>query len=462
MKYVIVISCFIILLLPFHSHCQNENSVEGDRQALMDLYEATGGSGWSNDSGWGSGNPSGNWHGITVNSQGRVIRVDLSDNNLAGSLPESIGNLTQVRYLNVKENRLTGTIPSSIGNMSSLRSLYLNGRPGDFTLQEAKHPGKAPGGTGADKRTNNFTGQLPVSIGELDNLEWLELNGTGKIGEGLEGAIPESFGNLRNLRGLLLDHNRLDRFPKSLGNLTNLVHLALGHQGRDADGDYHLLEDHGFPQWIGKLTKLKYLWMSDNEGIGGQLPDMSGLHDLEIFLADRNKLTGEIPSYFTDGTMPNINMIGFAWNNFSGTLPEVREPNNLKMFTADGNNLTGQIPDSWGSDAARRLINFGLGWNNLEGKIPDLSHMGRMRYLRANDNNFTGSVPMVDTRNKKLQFIHLQNNQLSEQIPPELAEIGNLPKFRELNVSGNLFSESDLQQFITILRAKGTLDIFKY
>jgi Leucine-rich repeat (LRR) protein len=459
---------FLISILFFFTTTSDtidyQNSVEGDRRALMDLYEATDGSSWSNDSGWGSGNPDDYWYGIKVNSEGRVSRVDLSDNNLAGSLPESIGNLTQVRYFNVKGNRLRGSIPSSIGNMTSLRSLYLNGRPGDFSIQEPKHPGKAPGGTGADKRTNNFSGQLPESIGALRNLEWLELNGTGKIGEGLEGAIPESFGNLRNLKGLLLDHNRLEQFPKSLGNLRNLVHLALGHQGRDVEGDYHLLEGHGFPQWIGKLKKLKYLWMSDNEGVGGQLPNMSGLYDLEIFMVSRNKLTGQIPSYFTDGTMPKINMIGFAWNNFSGPLPEVREPNNLKMFTADGNNLTGHIPDSWGSDAARRMINFSLGWNELEGQIPNLSHMHQLRYFRGNNNNFIGPVPMVDSLNKKLNFLHFQNNNLSGRVPPELANIADLPRIgkEDLNISNNNFSKNDIQPLIDAFAKVGKLEVLKY
>lgn len=462
MKYLIAITCFIIFLLPFHSYGQHENSIEGDRQALMNLYDATGGSDWSNNSGWGSGNPDNSWHGVEVDGSGRVVRLDLQDNGLEGQLPESIGNLTQLKYINVKQNYLSGELPSSIGNMKSLTHLFLNGRIKEINTDYAQHPGKAPGGTGANERTNNFTGHLPESIGELTNLQWLELNGTGKVGEGLEGAIPESFGNLKNLKGLHLDHNRLDRLPESLGNLTNLVHLALGHQGRDIDGDYHLLEGHGFPQWIGKLTKLRYLWMGNNEGIGGHLPDMSTLTELEIFLADRNKLTGEIPSYFTDGTMPNINMVGLAWNNFSGTMPEIGEPNNLKMFTIDGNDITGSVPDSWGSDVAGKLINFGLGWNELEGEIPDLSYMSRLRYVRANDNNLTGTVPMVDTDNEKLQFIHLQNNCLSGEIPYQLAQVGKLPKFRELNVSGNQFSEIDLQPIVTSLKGIGKLDIIKY
>jgi Leucine-rich repeat (LRR) protein len=460
LKLIFVVSSGVFFLTSFFP----ANSVEGDRQALMDLYEATGGSSWSNHSGWGRGNPDGSWHGVEVNSQGRVVRLNLRANGLNGQLPESIGNLSRVRYFNVKQNTLSGSIPSSIGQMSSLTHLLLNGRKADMNTVDPLHPGKPPGGSWADERSNNFTGTLPASIGELSNLQWLELNGTGKVGEGLEGAIPESFGNLKNLKGLLLVHNRLDKIPESLGNLTDLMHLGLGFQGRDINGDYLLLKGHGFPQWIGKLAKLKFLWMENNEGIGGKLPDMSGLHDLEIFLADRNKLTGEIPSYFTDGTMPNINMLQFAWNNFRGQMPEIREPNNLAAFTIEGNGITGQIPDSWGTDAASSMINFGLGWNEMEGEIPDLSHMGRLRYMRANDNNFTGKVPMVDTSNEKLNFLHFQNNQMSGEVSAELAKIADLPRIGsgDLRVDNNNFSASDLESLINALKADGNLHILSY
>ncbi|MDR8390253.1 fibronectin type III domain-containing protein, partial [Aliifodinibius sp. S!AR15-10] len=145
-------------------------SVAGDRQALMDLYNATDGDGWKNNSGWGSGDPSDSWHGVKVDANGRVVRLDLWKNGLEGTLPASIGNLTKLTYLNVKGNRLTGDIPSEIGNMTSLEWLILSGRnhlqngnpvkepPQD--LNEPYHPGKY------NSATNDFT-ILPSTIGDL-------------------------------------------------------------------------------------------------------------------------------------------------------------------------------------------------------------------------------------------------------------------------------------------------------
>ncbi|HYW35268.1 MAG TPA: hypothetical protein VE868_07675, partial [Balneolaceae bacterium] len=67
--------CFLVLIIgpPVDAAIgQNTDSVSADRQALMDLYKATNGSGWSHHSGWGTGEPMGSWYGIKTNSRGRV------------------------------------------------------------------------------------------------------------------------------------------------------------------------------------------------------------------------------------------------------------------------------------------------------------------------------------------------------------------------------------------------------
>ena len=443
-----------MLLLTLHSATFNSdyaNSVEGDRQALMDLYETTGGDSWSNHSGWGSGNPSGNWHGINVNSQGRVIRIDLSGNNLSGSLPESLGNLSKVTYFNVKQNRLSGELPwAGIGNMSSLRYLLLNGRTVDPRPDETyHHPGKDLSGSYSDERTNDFTGTMGAEVGRLSNLIHLELTGVNSDHVGLTGPIPPEIGNLRNLEGLFLSYNSFDSLPPSMGNLTNLYQFDIIESQMGGE----------LPAWIANWTKLKSLLIEDNK-FTGSIPDLSNLSNLEAFIAKRNAFTGQIPEYFFDGTMPEINMVDLGFNELSGSLPEFGKPNNLKALQVDGNQLTGTIPASVSNIG--NIKNFGLGWNQLEGEIPDLSHMHQLRYLRANDNNFTGDPPMVDTTNEDLQFLDLQNNQMSNKVTSDLAKVGNLPKFRELDLRNNPFSNADLEPLIDALEDDGNLDVLNY
>ncbi|GMP92393.1 hypothetical protein CsSME_00042638 [Camellia sinensis var. sinensis] len=52
--------------------------------------------------------------------------IDVSSNQLTGTIPFQKGDLRNIRVLNVSNNLLTGHIPSSLGNMSELESLDLS------------------------------------------------------------------------------------------------------------------------------------------------------------------------------------------------------------------------------------------------------------------------------------------------------------------------------------------------
>jgi len=51
--------------------------------------------------------------------------LNLSCNQLTGSIPPEIGNLTNLKYLYLDDNELTGSIPSEIGNLTNLTGFYL-------------------------------------------------------------------------------------------------------------------------------------------------------------------------------------------------------------------------------------------------------------------------------------------------------------------------------------------------
>ncbi|XP_017239966.1 receptor-like protein 35 [Daucus carota subsp. sativus] len=52
--------------------------------------------------------------------------VDLSRNKFEGEIPEYIGNLKSLRYLNLSHNHVSGHIPSTLGKLSMLESLDLS------------------------------------------------------------------------------------------------------------------------------------------------------------------------------------------------------------------------------------------------------------------------------------------------------------------------------------------------
>ena len=164
-----------------------------DRDVLIALYDATNGDNWTNNTNWCTNAPLSEWYGVTLDySQERVQYIHLSYNNLVGSIPEEIGNLTELYTLDLSGNTLTGEIPSSIGNMHILGYLYLN--------------------------NNQLTGSIPQEIGNLSDLRACYI-----YENQLMGNIPSEFGNLINLEYCYLFGNQLTgEVPETLSRLTKL------------------------------------------------------------------------------------------------------------------------------------------------------------------------------------------------------------------------------------------------
>jgi hypothetical protein len=106
-----------------------------DSLALVTLFNSTEGSNWTNKTNWLSSQPISTWYGVTVGSKGikddfndttSVIKLDLSDNNLSGTIPKEIGNMTALETLNLDNNHLIGAIPEAINNLSFLQTLELS------------------------------------------------------------------------------------------------------------------------------------------------------------------------------------------------------------------------------------------------------------------------------------------------------------------------------------------------
>ena len=169
-----------------------------DRAVLIALYHSTGGANWVANANWLSDRPIGEWHGVTTDSNGRVVWLELGGNQLTGEIPPELGGLSNLTGLVLYGNGLTGEIPPELGRLSNLTRLDL----GD----------------------NQLAGEIPPELGRLSNLRELGLGFNQLTGE-----IPPELGRLSNLTSLTFDGNGLTgEIPPELGGLSNLNHLVLG------------------------------------------------------------------------------------------------------------------------------------------------------------------------------------------------------------------------------------------
>ena len=206
------------------SSCAPEDSPE-DRKALVELYNALDGENWTNNANWLTERPIREWYGVTNDAGGRVTRLLLDSNGLAGKIPKDLGSLSNLKRLELGNNQLTGEIPRELGNLSDLETLQLGNSPpiGGLSGGIPKELGNLSKLEVLNLRFNQLTGEIPAELGNLTNLEILAL-----MANRLTGEIPTELGNLSNLRTLELNYNRLTgEIPTELGNLSNLNTLML-------------------------------------------------------------------------------------------------------------------------------------------------------------------------------------------------------------------------------------------
>ncbi|XP_027181617.1 LRR receptor-like serine/threonine-protein kinase GSO1 [Coffea eugenioides] len=175
-----------------------------------------------------------------------LVSLDLSGNNFLenlsrlrrlrsleifrhGKIPEVMGDLQNLRVLNLQYNPLTGSIPSIIFNISALEIIVLSGNnlPGNLPPDMCND---LPSLTGLYLTSNKFNGQLPSNLTACSVIQLLSLSSNE-----FSGQIPTEYGALKKLEGLYLARNSLIGFcaesvaPVSLRTTVAGISLFLGH-----------------------------------------------------------------------------------------------------------------------------------------------------------------------------------------------------------------------------------------
>ena len=373
---------------------------EPDRAVLEMLHEATGGPGWTDSEGWLGGPILDDWHGVRVDSLGRVVALALDGNGLSGRLPPRLGALERMTELGVGGNPdLTGRLPSSLTRLS-LQTFDYAGTglcaPVEASFRDWLGTIPSHNGSGVECVPMSDRTILEALYKATDGPNWandenwltdappgdwygVDTDASGRVVRlrlrGLTGSLPPELGGLARLERLDLGANALTGpIPPELGDLADLEELNLGTNSLTGP----------IPPELGNLASLRAVYFDRNNLTGPIPPELGGLANLTRLYLYRNDLSGPIPPEL--GDLANLTRLYLNHNELSGPIPpELGGLTDLTRLVLDHNRLSGPIPPELGDLA--NLTRLHLNENDLSGPVPpELVRLTRLERLNFNDN----------------------------------------------------------------------------
>ncbi|MHA1340441.1 MAG: leucine-rich repeat domain-containing protein [Promethearchaeota archaeon] len=303
----------------------------------------------------------------------KLSELDLSNKDII-SLPEIIGNFSELKKLNLNHNHLK-EIPESIGKISELQELNLS---------------------------YNQLESLPESIGNLINLHNFDL-GNNKLK-----SLPESIGNLEELRELDISNNKFESapdniitnlhaesLPNSCNNLKKLESLNLGENNLGT-----------IPLVVFNLTKLKELKIYKNklQSIPKRIGDLKFLNVLSLW----GNAIKEIPK--TIGKLTELRKLDLYENKITSIPKEIGYLVKLERLDLSNNQLN-SLPESFSN--LTNLIELNIGNNKLESLPSSIGNLKNLKFLYLEYNRIL-KLPETIINLKNIQVLDIKGIKLDE------------------------------------------------
>ncbi|XP_026400402.1 probable leucine-rich repeat receptor-like protein kinase At5g63930 [Papaver somniferum] len=283
-------------------------------------------------------------------------RLDLSNNNLMGSIPSCLFKHQTLDCLDLSQNNLQGTLPK-VFHFNEDKFIHSN-------LAQNKLQGSLPLPSKKtihfDLSQNHFSGSISFEVGErLSKSRYASLSSNQ-----LSGTIPLSFCTNNGfemssctIQSLNLSNNTLNgRIPSSLGNCSSLFSLHLGmnnlignapNELEQAPIQYLMLNENFlegiFPEFIQRFEMLTVLTLGNNNYEGSVPTFVGSFKYLRILSLRSNRFNGSIPKEISH--LGRLQILDLSMNNLSGSIP--KRLGNLKMLTSRPNSSTADFGGGW-------------------------------------------------------------------------------------------------------------------
>ncbi|KAM3317347.1 hypothetical protein ACQJBY_035156 [Aegilops geniculata] len=342
--------------------------------------------------------------------------LDLSCNGFHKiQIPEFMGSLHQLRYLDLSKSLFIGRIPPQLGNLSNLQYLNLDNSylcPFCTYSKDITWLSRLTSLEHLDMTHVNLSTTVhwvPV-VNMLPTLKVLRLPFCGL------GISPDSLllSNLTSLETLDLSENNFRKRsrPNWFWDVSSLKHLNIS--ANDFYGP--------FPDEIGNMTSIVELGLSNNNLVGMIPSSMKNLCNLELLGFPYNNINGSIQELFNrlpSCSQNKLQQLDASYCNLTGSMPTtpVDSISNLSQLVLFNNRLSGHVPVWLGE--LKNLAMLDLGSNNLDGVMHE-GHFARLEKLYTldlSDNSIAITVSPTWVTPFSLREIYLRSCQLGPKFP---------------------------------------------